>query len=234
MGEAASVLLKQRVSHVRLPHGKLDDLFYIESRASEPQPSFWWWLRSTSPAASSSVCHPSGVEQLLRSNRVLEVKDVYWCSEPLKEAGPFQHLSPRTPLRLRRILEGKVGPSSREIGHSYVVMTVLVGPESPAQPPRTEMWRLSWGQGIVSGTNLVVQQASRSCKDNVSLPPARIKGDRQERSWPATCSPGQLLDLLKKWDGQEYDVNPTNSRNCHHFVQDVLKACTRSPTGESD
>lgn len=208
-------------SRTRRPHGNLDELFFATHSAKESQPQTWT-QRISSSSSSWKAGQKDRSEQILR---VARINDVYWCSEPLKEAGVFQDLSPRTSLRLRRKLEGKVGPSSSEVGHSFVVLSVLVHPTDPeSHELRPELWRVSWGLGIVKGTNLVIQEDG-------SLPPARIMGDRQERHWPATCTPAQLLEMLKKWDGREYDVNPKKGRNCHHFAQDLLQTCTANRTG---
>merc|ERR1711924_321114 len=92
----------------------------------------------------------------------------------------------------------------------------------------TELWRVGWGRGRKTGANVIVEQKS------VILPPSQIMGERLERAWPGTCSGDQLLSFLKKWDGREYDVNPGNGRNCHHFVQDMLQTCTDNYTGYVD
>ncbi|CAE8652490.1 unnamed protein product, partial [Polarella glacialis] len=135
--------LSSRISVSQKPHGKLEDVFFLS-----PSPAKWLSSRSGSAGSGSPSESPGGLFLKDRSqvNRVLEVSDVYWCSEPLKEAGDFQNLSPRTPQRTHRRLEGKDGPSSREVGHSYVVLSVLVRPESDADELRSELWRLNWGQ----------------------------------------------------------------------------------------
>lgn len=207
-----------------LPHGSLHEHFY---KGSEEAPESWLFSTLRSSPPSASVAASLGLRGPKLFNRVLSVEEVSWCSEPLKEAGPLQNLSPRAPLRTRRRLEGLAGPSGSEVGHSYVIVKVLTQ-ETKDSEPQSELWRLNWGQGRTRGANLTIAE------DGVELPPERIMGERLERTWPGTCSGDQLLALLQRWDGRAYDVNPRNQRNCHHFVQDVLRECTGSRTSRMD
>merc|ERR1712146_493994 len=113
-------------------------------------------------------------------------------------------------MRVFRKLRHHEGPSASEIGHSYIIVEVDMLPEASDETKglQTESFRLNWGQGIKHGSCLTVFAG-------VQVPPMQITGERFERKWKGTCSGEELLDLLKKWSPREYDVNPTNRRNCH-------------------
>merc|ERR1711974_558258 len=107
-----------------------------------------------------------------------------------------------------------------EVGHSYVLVDVALQPDPLTGRPRPdERYCLNWGQGLKFGTNL-------SMTPQAELPPARIRGERLEADWEGTCSGRELYEFLRRWDGQEYDANPVNHRNCHHFAQEFIHACT--------
>mmetsp|Transcript_120202 Transcript_120202/g.256527 ORF Transcript_120202/g.256527 Transcript_120202/m.256527 type:complete len:227 (+) Transcript_120202:179-859(+) len=220
-----------KISPAQKPHGSLDAIFFAET-PMPPQRGLRRLLQSPASVGSTgaSIGSPTAASapRAVRENRVDRVQGVHWCSEPLKEAGRLENLSPRSAPRINLILEGKSGPSAFEVGHSYVIAEVLTRPEPGSEASREELWRFNWGQGIKSGTNLTVVQ------DGVRIPPTQITGERKEAWFPGTCSGEKLLAFLQKWDGREYDVNPTNKRNCHHFVQDFLQTCTSHQTGYKD
>jgi len=201
------------------PHGSIDDLF-LSNVPATPRQS---WLATIFGSSSSNTCTAAVDIGNVRQNRISKVKKVYWCSDPLNEAGDLKDFSPRTPPRWLawRKHRGLNGPATWEIRHSYVLVDVETSPLDVAGGhPMEERYRLNWGQGKKHGTNLTIVQQS-------DVPPYRLQGERLEDMWPGTCTGDELLALLKKWDGQKYDVNPVNNRNCHHFVQDVIQKCTQ-------
>ena len=168
------------------------------------------------PWSSSSFSSGGYGESLQHVQRVRMVRKVYWCSEPLNELGIFKWLSPRwLPRRLAwRSSRELEGPASWELGHSYALVDVELEDQS------SERYRLNWGAGRRVGTNLVIEKRD-------GLPEVRIRGDRLEKAYVGTCTGEELYSFLLSWDGATYDANAANNRNCHHFVQELIHACTR-------
>mmetsp|Transcript_94026 Transcript_94026/g.186426 ORF Transcript_94026/g.186426 Transcript_94026/m.186426 type:complete len:202 (-) Transcript_94026:70-675(-) len=168
----------------------------------------------------SSSWSPAGVEVgSIQVDTIKEVGMVYWCSEPLETL--VGNLLPRGPMRLFRKLQGRAGPASVEVGHSYVVVSVRAEPNDS-----WELWRLNWGAARLYPSNLCIDRSAQ-------LPQNQLFGDRLERAWEGTCSGPELAELLRKWNGRSYDANPCNNRQCHHFAQDVIGKCTHHQTGYS-
>ncbi|CAK9061539.1 unnamed protein product [Durusdinium trenchii] len=205
------------------PHEKIDDYFLqrVTSRVLQRVPPV------QSPFSLSPSCpSPGDQTQEIQSHMVERVKGVtkvYWCSQPLNELGAFKVLSPRwLPRRLAwrqsRELEG---PATWELGHSYAIVDVELLPEAAKLSGQSsERYRLNWGAGRRVGTNLAIER-----QDHV--PESKIMGDRLEKVYPGTCTGKELHNFLKKWDGSTYDANAANNRNCHHFMQELIHACTR-------
>merc|ERR1712080_351119 len=113
-----------RLSVAKKPHDDLDGIFLTQKRTIVSRP----WI-AASPVSATSACvgrfsSLSEVEKIEHVNRVRKVKHLYWCSEPLNEVGDLKNLSPRSLPRMNRFCEGKAGPSSFEVGHSYVIVDV--------------------------------------------------------------------------------------------------------------
>lgn len=218
-----------KISPVQKPNHCLDDILSFERRIGGL--SLWLanlgWFRS---AASCDVVSPSQAMRVEKVFRIQSVKNVFFCTEPFDEAGRYlRHFCPRALLRWGRWLDKRAGPAGGEIGHSYVILEVDMLPDSPSADAtaKPEFLRLNWGQGIKYGSCLTVFAGAK-------IPPRNITGERLERKWPATCSGEELVAMLTKWNLREYDVNPANLRNCHHFVQDVIQQCTSADTGYRD
>ena len=198
------------------PHGRLDEIFLMpHSWISNLSRLSWLSSKESSHELSylSGSAAPSVGSEAMQ--RVAFVKRVYWCSEPLNELGLFRFVSPRwLPRRLawRRSRELE-GPASWELGHSYAMVDVVLAEGE-------ERYRLNWGAGKRSATNLVIEKKEH-------LPESRIMGDRLEKVYEGTCTGQELYDFLLRWDGAKYDANAANNRNCHHFVQELIHACTR-------
>lgn len=210
------------MSCTHLPHGSLEDLFFGRQPAEGATSGLLWRLLRPlgleSLAVSSSPGGPPAVE-LEQVLRIKQVTRVYWCSSPFEELGPhLSKLSPRTLPRKVSMREsrGLAGPATWEIGHSYALVDVEVGEDRPSQL----RYRLNWGQGKRHGTNLSMLPHSDP------LPEHRVRGERLEMAWQGTCSGSELYQLLKEWDGRVYDAAPSNNRNCHHFMQDLIHQCT--------
>lgn len=228
MGSAHSESRGSRISSARKPHGNVDEIFLTQLKPPRR------YSRFLSSSANTSLPSSTLEPKMPGENRFLMVRRVYWCSDPLNEAGELRDLSPRTGprwLALRRP-RGLTGPATWEVGHSYVVVDLELKPDAERQTPvidgaedgsgdlsNVERYRLNWGRGLKSGTNLTITPHG-------ALPPSRLAGERLERTWSGTCTAEELMTLLGDWDGETYDVHPANNRNCHHFVQNVIQQCT--------
>lgn len=209
----------------QLPHQRFDDVFFVDKlitfRRRAPI-SRWWFPRSLASSKFESsfeelqdACH----EQF---QRIEKVEKVYWCTEPLNEVGALKDvISPRTLPRILADRKGRglIGPATWEVGHSYALVKVKFYEGIDSDSGQSKMYRLNWGQGRKSGTNLTI-------REQCLIPEAKITGERLEDHWNGNCSGDQLYSFLKKWDGREYDAAPSNNRNCHHFVQELLEQCT--------
>ena len=211
----------------RKPHGNIDEFFFQSISTAWRQRArllggFPLSISSSSASLDSLLDETEEIQSHL-VQRVKGVTKVYWCSQPLNELGVFSMFSPRwLPRRLawRRSRELE-GPATWELGHSYAIVDVELHPEAAQlSGHELERYRLNWGAGRRVGTNLVIERQDQ-------LPETRIMGDRLEKSYPGTCTGEELHGFLRKWDGQAYDVNVANNRNCHHFVQELIHACTR-------
>mmetsp|Transcript_14698 Transcript_14698/g.46230 ORF Transcript_14698/g.46230 Transcript_14698/m.46230 type:complete len:233 (+) Transcript_14698:68-766(+) len=207
----------------RRPHRQLADIFFgtlTPERLPRLSPWLLRWLRSSASDSASSYVVVG--KELREYARIARIREVHWCSSPFDELGGLRNLSPRTLPRLLALRPGRglAGPASWEGGHSFAVVSVDYAPD-PARPDATEPqgFRLNWGQGKRHGTNLSMIPVD-------GLPRAQITDERLERTWQATCSPDELFELLERWDGRTYDAAPSNNRNCHHFVQDLIHRCT--------
>mmetsp|Transcript_86535 Transcript_86535/g.253324 ORF Transcript_86535/g.253324 Transcript_86535/m.253324 type:complete len:239 (+) Transcript_86535:86-802(+) len=203
-----------------IPHRGLHPIFWDEQLVRQREwRASWPWRACNS---GSSACSGEFVEEVHSETvqRIEHVSRVYWCSEPLNEAGPFKFLSPRSLQRYLAFRGARklAGPASWEAGHSYAVVDVVLS-ATPGAAERSERYRLNWGQGKKHGTNL-------SMIKHQEVPPRRIMDERLENSWPGTCSGEELYVLLQRWDGRQYDAAPSNNRNCHHFVQELIQQCT--------
>eukprot|EP00929_Paragymnodinium_shiwhaense_P076651 TRINITY_DN39442_c0_g1_i1.p1 TRINITY_DN39442_c0_g1~~TRINITY_DN39442_c0_g1_i1.p1 ORF type:complete len:231 (+),score=19.58 TRINITY_DN39442_c0_g1_i1:87-779(+) len=208
----------------RLPtHGGLYAFFWREKLVNLKQRHARWSISVSSP---DTYCNFKHVEELglERFNRIEAVERVYWCTEPLNEAGPFKEFSPRTLPRVlgARFQRGLSGPSSWEVGHSYGLVRVRLHPWAcEAGGQQSRLYRLNWGRGIQHGTNLTMFE-----QDHV--PQSKVTGERLEQDWQGTCTGEELYDLMAEWDGRVYDVSPSNNANCHHFIQDLIDRCTHA------
>ncbi|CAJ1400747.1 unnamed protein product [Effrenium voratum] len=203
MGQSLSQSSRSPISSSCKPNPSLDDVFFYS--VNEIRENVFSMFSFSSSSASWTV--PELEREKLE--RVKKVTRVYWCSEPLNELGQLKVLSPRSlprwlAMRASRELEG---PASWELGHSFALVDVELSPE--AEEGRSfERYRLNWGAGRHHNMNLLIERQER-------VPSRQLTGERLEK------------DLLQRWDGQPYDANAANNRNCHHFVQELIHTCTR-------
>merc|ERR1712070_272420 len=87
------------ISPSHLPHGRLDDIFSTSSKTSwSPVANFCsLWLNLPWPSPPSCGSGSTRLEEHKETRqRIAGVRHIYWCSEPLNEAGELRDLSPRT------------------------------------------------------------------------------------------------------------------------------------------
>eukprot|EP00931_Biecheleriopsis_adriatica_P004098 TRINITY_DN105816_c0_g1_i1.p1 TRINITY_DN105816_c0_g1~~TRINITY_DN105816_c0_g1_i1.p1 ORF type:complete len:230 (-),score=14.92 TRINITY_DN105816_c0_g1_i1:70-759(-) len=207
----------------RKPNSRLRDIFIGKYSPPSQKAFFPDWLRSRSLGSDLSYySHLVSVAQApLEFEKIKRISRVNWCTSPFDEMGPLRNTSPRTLPRwlALRQTRGLAGPATWEGGHSYAIIEVEYVDAYSGSPPEPRKFRLNWGQGLKFGHNLTMTPIS-------DIPAKQLTGDRLENSWEATCSPKELLQFLKRWDGREYDAAPSNNRNCHHFAQELIEQCT--------